>query len=332
MVRLEAVGSRGGNRVVITVPAALEGERIDRAVSILLDLPRAEAGQLVDGGSVQVGGQPVRSRSHRVHEGNVLEVTLVAAVPPVGPVADPDVPVEVVHHDVDVVVVDKPAGLVVHPGAGRTGGTLVNGLLARFPEIAGVGDPGRPGIVHRLDVGTSGLLAVARSERGYQSLVAQLGARTVERRYRALLWGHLSAPSGVVDAPVGRSATNPTQMAVSTSGKPARTHYQVQALLLDPEMTLVACRLETGRTHQIRVHFAALGHPVVGDDRYGGVRANLVLERPFLHAARLGFDHPGTGEHLRFESPLPAELEALLIGRRTGQHVITTTIVTEESW
>ena len=221
--------------------------------------------------------------------------------------------VAVVYEDADLVVVDKPAGLVVHPGAGREGGTLVNGLLARYPEIAGVGQPDRPGIVHRLDKGTSGLLLVARSPRAYDALVAMLSARTVDRRYRALVWGIPESPTGLVDAPVGRSSRDRTRMAVTVAGRDARTRYEVVRSYHEPvEVTELDCKLETGRTHQIRVHLRSIGHPVVGDARYGGDRQSLPVGRPFLHACRLGLDHPVTGEPLTFTSPLPGDLAAVL--------------------
>jgi len=296
----------------LTVPAALHGDRVDRALALLTGWPRSAVQDLIDGGAVLVDGRAV-SKSHRLRAGAVLEVldepVLETGAPPV---ADPALVVDVRFSDDDVVVVAKPAGLVVHPGAGHAGGTLVNGLLARFPEIGSVGDPMRPGIVHRLDRDTSGLLAVARSARAYDSLVAQLAARTVERGYVALAWGQMPSPRGLIDAPIGRSGARRTRMAVRSAGKQARTEYEVVETYARPECTLLACRLETGRTHQIRVHLAAIGHPVVGDATYGGSREQIVLARPFLHARTLGFDHPATGERLRFEEPLPEELQAVL--------------------
>jgi 23S rRNA pseudouridine1911/1915/1917 synthase len=223
-----------------------------------------------------------------------------------------------VHEDDDLLVLDKPAGLVVHPGAGRATGTLVHGLLAAYPEVAGVGsDPSRPGIVHRLDKGTSGLLLVARTQRAYEALVAALSAREVHRRYRALVWGHVAAASGLIDAPIGRSTREPTRMSVDVRGKEARTRYDVLRHATEPvEVTELACTLETGRTHQIRVHLRSIGHPVVGDARYGGNRQSLPLDRPFLHAAGLDLAHPVTGQALSFESPLPPDLQAVLSALR----------------
>jgi 23S rRNA pseudouridine1911/1915/1917 synthase len=293
-----------------TVPRALDGERVDRVVAMLTGLPRREVAELVEGGRVRLAGAPVGTRSHRVAEGDEVEVELP---PPADNRPQPDAGVEVpvVHEDDDVLVVDKPAGLVVHPGAGQSSGTLVHGLLACYPELAGVGDSTRPGIVHRLDKGTSGLMVVARTPAAYADLVAQLKARSVERRYLALVAGEVAEGRGVVDAPVGRSTRHPTRMSVTSRGRPARTRYEVLEHYTDPvQATLLECRLETGRTHQIRVHLAAIEHPVLGDTRYGQGQA-LPMNRPFLHAHHLAFDHPGEGTRREFDSPLPADLEAI---------------------
>jgi 23S rRNA pseudouridine1911/1915/1917 synthase len=298
------------------IPAALAGERVDRVVAMITGISRAEVAGLVEQGRVTVDGRVVTARSTRVVEGARLHADLddLLAASAVGLEPEPEVEVPLVHVDEHLIVVDKPAGLVVHPGAGNRHGTLVQGLLATFPELAGVGDdPDRPGVVHRLDKGTSGLLLVARTPEAYAALVAQLQAHEVERRYRALVWGHLDALSGLIDAPIGRSAREPTRMVVSTRGKEARTRYHVVSSFTDPvPASLLECRLETGRTHQIRVHLAAVGHPVVGDGRYGGARASLSVERPWLHAAALQLVHPVSGAPLAFESPLPVELAAWL--------------------
>ena len=299
----------------VVVPPALVGERLDRAVAMATGVSRAQAAELVAAGAVAVGGRPVTTRAYRLADGDVVDVEVPEAPADRRPAPDPAVPVTVVHADDHLVVVDKPPGLVVHPGAGTAAGTLVNGLLARFPEMVGVGDPARPGIVHRLDKGTSGLLAAARTQAAYERLVSALAARDVERRYLALAWGHLEAAAGLVDAPVGRSKRAPTRMSVATTGKEARTRYRVVRRFDDPvPTTLVECRLETGRTHQIRVHLSAIGHPVVGDADYGGRRQPVAAPRPFLHAAHLALDHPVTGERLAFDSPLPADLVAVLDG------------------
>lgn len=296
----------------LRVPATLDGERVDRALALLTGWQRSQVQTLIERDEVLVDGRSV-AKSHRLREGSVLEV-LGEPEADAPPQADPSVPVDVKYDDDDLIVVAKPAGLVVHPGAGHAEGTLVQGLLARYPEMAVVGDEARPGIVHRIDRDTSGLLVVARTPRAYESLVEQLAARTVERLYIALVWGTLASPRGVIDAPIGRSEARRTRMAVRDSGKPARTAYEVRRVFDEPVCSLLDCRLETGRTHQIRVHLAAVGHPVVGDGTYGGARQPLVLGRPFLHAAQLGFEQPTTGETLRFEEPLPPELAAVLDG------------------
>lgn len=294
------------------VPDALAGERVDRVVAFLTGCSRSVAARLIADGQVLLDGRAVTTRSTRVEAGQSLVVPPVDDAPEVA-VADPAVELVIVHEDDDILVVDKPAGLVVHPGAGHERGTLVQGALAHAPTLAGVGDPARPGIVHRLDHGTSGLLVVAKTPAAYESLVAQFGARTVERRYLALVWGHPADDVGLVDAPIGRSVRRPTRMTVSASGREARTRFEVQHRFAVPVATsLLACRLETGRTHQIRVHLAAIGHPVVGDDQYGGLRPALRTERPLLHAGTLGFTHPATGARVAFEVPVPPDMRAVL--------------------
>lgn len=293
------------------IPAALDGERIDRVVALLTGLSRSAVAVLLADGQVVLDGEVVAAKSRRVAEGEVVELE----VPPVQTTVltgDPSVAVPVVHEDPHLLVIDKPAGLVVHPGAGQEGGTLVHGLLARFPELASVGQEDRPGVVHRLDKGTSGLLLVARTEEAYESLVAMLAARQVERRYRALVWGSVEAPAGAVEAPVGRAARDRTRMTITQAGKPALTRYEVVRRFRDPVVTELLCSLATGRTHQIRVHMTSIGHPVVGDARYGGSRPSvLTLERTFLHAEHLGLTHPVTGEALVFSSELPRDLAQL---------------------
>jgi 23S rRNA pseudouridine1911/1915/1917 synthase len=301
----------------VTVPASLAGERLDRAIALITGMSRAAIAELVSGGGVRIGGEAVTTRSRRLAEGDAVSVDVpdVAAAAVCSP--DPTVDVPLVHVDDAVLVVDKPAGMVVHPGAGHGMGTLVQGLLARFPELAGVGDPARPGIVHRLDAGTSGLLVVARTPVAFAALTAQIASRSAARRYLALVLGHPEAEAGVVDAPVGRSARDRTRMAITTDGKSARTGFEVQATYHEPvACSLVRCTLETGRTHQIRVHLAAIGHPVAGDARYGGTSRILGLTRPFLHAAELAFDHPTTAARATFQSPLPPDLEDVRVQLR----------------
>jgi len=298
------------------VPAALDGERVDRIVAMISGVSRSEVAVLVKQGKVTVDDEVVASRSQRVVEGARVHADLddLVAEAEHAMDAEPDVDVTVVYDDEDLIVVDKPAGLVVHPGAGNRQGTLVQGLLARYPELVGIGgDPDRPGIVHRLDKGTSGLLLVARSQRAYEALVAQLQAHEVERRYLALVWGELEALNGMIDAPIGRSTREPTRMVVSMRGKEARTRYEVVSTFTEPvSVSLLECRLETGRTHQIRVHLTAIDHPVVGDGRYGGARSSFPVDRPWLHAAALRLAHPVTGEALAFDSPLPPDLKQSL--------------------
>ncbi len=306
--------------VTVVVPAALEGVRVDKAVALVADLSRSAVNALIDGGRVRIDGTPVTSRRTVLRSGQELTVEPDAAAAVTVPEADPTVTFTVVHDDPDLIVVDKPAGLVVHPGAGHRTGTLVHGLLARYPDLAALAaeadiDPERPGIVHRLDRGTSGLMVVARTPEAYRTLVERLGARQVTRRYEALVMGSVEGDSGVVDAPIGRSASSPTRMAVSRRGKEARTHYRVEQRFDQPApATRLSVFLETGRTHQIRVHLAAIGHPVVGDVAYGRGRvlSGATISRPFLHAGVLAFDHPRTDQAVAWEARLPDDLQAEL--------------------
>jgi 23S rRNA pseudouridine1911/1915/1917 synthase len=295
------------------LPAALDGERLDRIVALIADVSRSAAVAVIEAGGARVDGEPASSGKVRLSRGQVVEVDPVA-IPTAGPlVADAAVEFAVVHEDAAVVVVDKPAGLVVHPGAGHPDGTLVNGLLARYPELAGVGEPARPGIVHRLDAGSSGLLVVARTPEAAQSLTAQFASRTAGRRYDAVVWRHPDAPHGIVDAPIGRDPADPLRMAIVVDGRPARTEYQVVARYDVPaELARLSCTLQTGRTHQIRVHLAAVGHPLLGDPVYAERRPTFGLHRPFLHAAELAFDHPTTGQRVQFTSHLPSDLTLFL--------------------
>lgn len=309
---MTAEGAAPGPGDAQVVPDALEGERVDRVVSFLTGCSRSVAATLIADGQVLLDGAPVRARSGKVTAGQVIVVPEVVEGAEVAE-PDPEVALDIVFEDDEVLVVDKPAGLVVHPGAGHDRGTLVQGALAHFPGLAVVGDPARPGIVHRLDHGTSGLLVVAKTPNAYESLVGQFGARTVERRYQTVVWGHPADDVGLIDAPIGRSVRRPTRMTVAASGREARTRYEVLQRFDEPADTaFLACRLETGRTHQIRVHLSAIGHPVVGDDQYGGVRPMLTTGRPLLHAATLGFRHPATDQDLAFESSLPADFVVVL--------------------
>jgi 23S rRNA pseudouridine1911/1915/1917 synthase len=303
--------------IIEEVPSALAGERLDRIVALMLDVSRSTAATVIEAGGASVDGQVVTTGKLRLQEGQQV-VADPDAVPVDGPPrADDSVVFDVIHVDDAVIVIDKPAGLVVHPGAGNPDGTLVNGLLARFPELAGVGESHRPGIVHRLDAGSSGLLVVARTQHAADALIEQFASHGATRVYLALVWGHPGAPHGVIDAPIGRSRQDPLKMAVVADGRPSRTEYRVlERFDVPADLTLLECRLETGRTHQIRVHLSSINHPLVGDPVYGQRRPRLQVERPFLHAAELAFEHPTTGERLTFHSELAADLAERLASLR----------------
>jgi 23S rRNA pseudouridine1911/1915/1917 synthase len=286
-------------------------------------MARSAVAELVDSGGVRLDGHTVTTRSRTVQSGQRLEVDVQHQEVDV-PVPDASVVFDVVHEDAELVVIDKPAGLVVHHGAGNHEGTLVDGLLARFPDLAGLaeaggGEPDRPGIVHRLDKGTSGLLVVARTPEAYRSLARQFRAHSAGREYLVLAAGTVEGDEGTVDAPIGRSTRQRTRMAVTALGKQARTEYRVTERFSTPvPCTLLEARLDTGRTHQVRVDLAAIGHPVFGDERYGrsvarppAVMAKLGPGRMFLHAFRLSLDHP-SGGRVTWEAPLPEDLARAL--------------------
>ncbi|MGB3736713.1 MAG: RluA family pseudouridine synthase [Ilumatobacter sp.] len=299
--------------IVEEVPAALDGQRLDRIVALIGDISRSDAAKTIADGGVSVDGEPAPSGKIRLVEGQRVEVD--PAKYPVTELPGPEVGIEfgVVHEDEHVIVVDKPPGLVVHPGAGNLTGTLANGLLHRFPDIIDVGDRMRPGIVHRLDAGSSGLLVVARTQESADRLIEQFADHSATRVYDAMVWGVPDAPHGIIDAPLGRSKGDPLRMAVVADGRPSRTDYQVVGSYSEPALvSRLECRLETGRTHQIRVHLSSINHPLLGDPTYGQRRPNLGLDRPFLHAAQLQFVHPGTGERVTHHSPLAPDLQAWL--------------------
>jgi 23S rRNA pseudouridine1911/1915/1917 synthase len=317
------VTSSAPDLLEVEVPELLDAVRVDRAISMLTGVTRAAARSLVEHRAVQVDGVAVTRTSQLLATGQHLVVELEA--PLVERLeAEPDVEVDVVYEDDDLVVVDKAPGVVVHPGAGHTTGTLIAGLLARYPDLAALGDaegadPTRPGVVQRLDKGTSGVLVIARTTLALRSLTEQLSARSVERAYVGLVDGAMLDDHGVVDAPIGRSLRTPTKMTVRAGGREARTSYAVSGRFVDPARTLLDLRLETGRTHQIRVHLAAIGRPIVNDPRYGRRREPALAEgRFFLHASVLGFTHPRTGAPVRVTSRLPDDLAALLGSSLTG--------------
>ena len=301
------------------------GARLDQWLAGRLpELSRMRVKALIAGGRTRVDGRAVKA-AHRVQAGERVEVTIPP--PPRDGIAPEAVPLHVVFEDADVLVVDKPAGMVTHPGAGRIDGTLAAAALAHTPDMAGVGSPRRPGIVHRLDKGTSGLIVLAKTQAAYDGLTAQLSRRTVSRRYLALAQGALRRAEGTVDAPIGRDPRSRVRMAIVPEGRGKRavTHYRVLERFGSgaSAVTLVECRLETGRTHQIRVHLASLGHPLLGDETYRGRRAapagdpvlaELVegLGGVALHAAGLAFTHPVTGASMSFASPSPDRIDRIL--------------------
>ncbi len=292
----------------VAVPPAARGERLDRFLAAAeLGLSRAALQRLISDGRVLLDG-----RLPRVAEPLKGGEAVTLEVPPAAPaelVAE-DLPLTVVYQDDDVVIVDKPAGLVVHPAPGHPNGTLVNALLFHFPAMS-VGGTLRPGIVHRLDQHTSGLLVVARNDQALAALQAQQAARLMTKRYLALVVGRPREDAGTIDAPIGRDPRDRLRMAVVSDGRPARTHFRLLEALADE--SLLELTLETGRTHQIRVHLRRINCPVVGDPLYGPRSANRFgLKRQFLHAAELGFLHPRDGRPLHFSSPLPADLQKIL--------------------
>ncbi len=300
-------------KVEEVVPSALDGERIDRIVSIIADISRSEAATLIADGGAEVDGVPVVSGKPRLKEGQVVVVDLEKIPVEKLPGPDPSVELSVVHVDDDIIVINKSAGMVVHPASQHGTGTVVNGILALYPEVASVGQPARPGIVHRLDSGTTGMMVVARSQRAYDSLVEALSEHEVGRQYIALAWGHFDSLTATVDAPIGRHPRDPMKMAVVTNGKWARTHLEVIDSFVEPAaVSVVQCTLETGRTHQIRVHLAAVGHPVVGDATYGGAKSAIRASRPMLHAQRLTLIHPSTGEEMSWEAPIPHDMALIM--------------------
>jgi 23S rRNA pseudouridine1911/1915/1917 synthase len=291
-----------------TVPADLGGERADLVVARVAEVSRAIARRMLEEGAATIDGATVLP-SRRVAAGSLLEMQVPAPEPPL---EAEEVPFEVLFEDAFLAVVDKPAGVVVHPGAGRRTGTLAAGLLHRWPGIEGIGDEDRWGIVHRLDRDTSGLLVVALEQRAYVRLRSALGRRVIGRHYLALVHGREVPPSGTIEAPLARDPRHPTRFRVDRLGRPARTHYRTLAVWQRAGLSLLQVTLETGRTHQIRVHAASIGHPVAGDPVYG--RGGDGMPRLFLHAARIELEHPINGDRVDVRSPLPADLAGVLDG------------------
>jgi len=295
----------------LPVPEGLDGLRLDVAVSRLFGLSRTTAAGLLDTGAVSVDGKDAR-KSDRVNAGEWLEVSLPEAAAPTA-AAEPVAGLGIVYEDDDLVVVDKPVGVAAHPSPGWTGPTVIGGLAAAGHRVAPSGAAERQGVVHRLDVGTTGLMVVAKTEHAYSVLKAAFRERAVDKQYAALVQGHPDPTRGTIDAPIDRHPTHDYRWAVVAGGKPSITHYEtVEAFRA---ASLLHVRLETGRTHQIRVHLSAVRHPCVGDLTYGAdptLAGRLGLDRQWLHAYRLGFDHPRDGHRVDVESPPPADLQHAL--------------------
>jgi 23S rRNA pseudouridine1911/1915/1917 synthase len=301
----------------LTVPDGAAAERVDRFVADVTGLSRSYVQKLIADGRLTADGLPIRANTV-VGPGQIVRLDVPPASRPVA-VADPTIPVIVVYEDDDLLIVDKPAGLVVHPSPGHDSGTLVNALLGRAggDDYGGIAGVLRPGIVHRLDRDTSGLLMVAKNDPAQHALMAQLKARRVKKTYLALVQGSVSAAVGRIEAPIGRDPRHRTRMAVVADGRPAVTGYRVRERFAG--WSLLELDLVTGRTHQIRVHLEAIGHPVAGDPVYGtgtSRRGPAGLDRLFLHAWRLELASPGDGHLIRAEAPIPEELESVLAGLR----------------
>ena len=309
----------------ITVPEESAGARLDRFLaSVLGDQSRSQIQRLIKEGRIRVGDREAKP-NQAIKVGQAISIDIPA---PVDPTPQPEpLPLRILYQDRDVIVIDKPAGMVVHPAAGHEGGTLVNALLHHVTDLSGIGGEKRPGIVHRLDRGTSGLMVVAKNDRAHEALARQFRDREVEKEYAALVWGEVMAGHRI-DAPIGRDPANRKRMSAKARRSREAVTRIVRAEHLGRALTLVRVAIYTGRTHQIRVHLSAIGHPIVGDSLYGGVRRRVPgdlravahLERPFLHAARLAFAHPEDGRRMQFESPLPDDLQRVLDELREQMH------------
>jgi 23S rRNA pseudouridine1911/1915/1917 synthase len=299
-------------RKMLLVPDGLNGERVDAAVARMLGIPRSRVVELIGTGHVLLDGSEI-NKSDRVSVGSMLEVELPDH-PRIAQVRPQQIEgVAIVHDDDDIVVIAKPVGVAAHPSPGWSGTTVIGGLAAAGYRISTSGASERQGIVHRLDVGTSGLMVVAKSERAYTLLKAQFRDRIVDKRYHALVQGHPDPLSGTIDAPIGRHPNHDYKWAVTAEGKPSVTHYDL--IEAYRAASLLDIKLETGRTHQIRVHMAAHRHPCVGDLTYGAdptMAKRLGLTRQWLHAVRLGFEHPSDGQWVEFESAYPEDLRSAL--------------------
>ena len=302
----------GVERRTVTVPDGLAGERVDAALARMFGLSRTRAAELIGSGHVSVDGA-TPSKSDRVEPGSLLDVAIPVVVDPVAVVPETVEGIKIVHDDDAIVVIDKPVGVAVHPSPGWTGPTVVGHLAAAGFRVSTSGAAERQGIVQRLDVGTSGVMVIAKSERAYSVLKQAFRDRTVDKTYHALVQGHPDPLQGTVDAPIARHPRHDYKFTVRADGKASVTHYET--LEAHRFATLLEVHLETGRTHQIRVHMAALKHPCVGDLTYGAdptLARRVGLERQWLHAVRLGFEHPASGEQVEYESDYPDDLQHAL--------------------
>jgi len=293
------------------IPSEMESLRADKAIALETHMSRSVIAELFKNRKVLLNGEVIK-RSEKANPGDVIEFEMPEDKS--HEVLGQNIPLDIIFEDEFIVIINKEQGMVVHPGAGNPDNTLVNALVHLYPEIKDVGQSHRPGIVHRLDAGTSGLLVAAKTNEAYEIFVDKFSRHDVSRDYIALVWGKFETSSGVIDAPIGRSTARATKMAVRDDGKVAVTHYKVDECYEQKDVTLLDVSLETGRTHQIRVHCAAINHPIVGDKTYGGYRQSLECPRPFLHAHTLKFEHPITSEKMEFTATLPADLQDVLKG------------------
>lgn len=291
------------------IPEGIEDIRIDKAIALETHMSRSVIADIFKLKKVSLNGKAVK-RSEKVSVGD--EIKLFVSELESETIIPQDIEIDIVFEDDSLIAINKKPGMVVHPGAGNPDSTLVNALCFKYPQIVDVGEPHRPGIVHRLDAGTSGLLVVAKTNEAYQYFIHKFSTHDVTRNYTALVWGKFETTSGVIDAPIGRNASRATRMSVKEGGKRAVTKYEVVNYFEDKNVSLIEVSLETGRTHQIRVHCAAISHPIVGDRTYGGYRQSLECPRPFLHAHTLRFEHPVSREKMKFSVPLPSDLQVVL--------------------
>lgn len=296
-------------KIEFLIPADIETMRIDKAIALETHLSRTKIAELFKEDKVLLNEKKSK-RSEKVNPGDKISLEFIPQEDI--QIQGEDIDFEIVYEDDHLVVINKEPGMVVHPGAGNLNGTLANALVHRYPEIINVGQEHRPGIVHRLDADTSGLLVVAKTNECYEAFIELFTTHDVDRQYVTLIWGRLNTKAGIIDAPIGRSLSRATKMSVRDDGKFARTHYSEKMYFEKSDATLMDVSLETGRTHQIRVHFAAIGHPIVGDKTYGGYRQSIPTTRIFLHAQKLNFVHPVTGEQMNMSAKLPQDLALVL--------------------